>query len=247
MIPGLVSVSFRQLTPEEILQLCEKCGLACIEWGGDIHVPAGDVQRAKAVARMTADYGIKTAAYGSYFRLGQPDDEFKKNLACACELNAPVLRIWAGLRGSSECSDDERKEWTAQLGRLAEKAEKAGVTVAPEFHINTLTDRPESLQQLMQDLPEQKFYWQPRWDWSEEERLNTLHTIGDRLTHIHVFTWRIENGKEIRLPLADGESMWRQIITEQPAERCALMEFVQGDEPENLVRDAAVLRSWMKE
>lgn len=246
MNPGLVSISFRKLSPAEILRLCEKSGLQCIEWGGDIHVPAGDVKRAKEVAAMTADCGMKTAAYGSYFRLGQPDDDFRRNLACACELQTPVLRIWAGLRGSRECTAEERAQWTDQLGRLAQLGKSCGITVAPEYHINTLTDEPESVRQLMKDLPEQQFYWQPRWDRSEAERLNNLAQVADRLTHIHVFTWRIENGREIRLPLSEGAHMWQQVIAGQPDDRCALMEFVQEDDPANLIRDAAVFRSWLR-
>lgn len=247
MVPGLVSVSFRRLPAQEIFRLCETCGLRCIEWGGDIHVPAGDIQRAKEVAAMSAASGIYTAAYGSYFRLGGSDDEFMRNLESAVTLGAPVLRIWAGSSGSEECGEREREQWVSQLERISRLGREAGVTVAPEFHINTLTDSLQSLRWLLEVLPEQRFYWQPRWDWSREDRLTALHEIGDRLTYIHVFTWRIENGKEIRLPLADGEAMWKKVIAGQDRDRPALMEFVQNDDPENLIRDARVLKEWIGE
>ena len=39
--PGLVSVTFRKLSPEEIVQLVVSSGLKGIEWGGDIHLPHG--------------------------------------------------------------------------------------------------------------------------------------------------------------------------------------------------------------
>lgn len=246
MIAGLVSVTFRKLTPDEIFKLCEQCALRCIEWGGDIHVPAGNMQRAREVAAMSKTFGIPTSSYGSYFRLGNSDDDFKRNLETAVELGAPVLRIWAGTEGSADCGEKKRGEWTQQLARISEEAEKAGVDVAPEFHINTLTDSLDSLRYLLKVLPKQKFYWQPRWDWSEEDRLTALREIGDRLTHIHVFSWKIENGREIRLPLEDGESMWKKVISGLDAEKKALMEFVQDDEPQNLVRDAKILKNWME-
>ena len=44
---GLVSVTFRKLEPAEIVDLVKQAGLQGIEWGGDIHVPHGDIQRAK--------------------------------------------------------------------------------------------------------------------------------------------------------------------------------------------------------
>ena len=40
--PGLVSVTFRQLAPEALIDLAARAGLAAIEWGADIHVPPGD-------------------------------------------------------------------------------------------------------------------------------------------------------------------------------------------------------------
>ena len=42
---GLVSVTFRDKTPAEIVSEVKKAGLDAIEWGGDVHVPHGDVKR----------------------------------------------------------------------------------------------------------------------------------------------------------------------------------------------------------
>ena len=44
---GLTSVTFRQKTIDEIVALARKAQLDGIEWGGDVHVPAGDVQAAR--------------------------------------------------------------------------------------------------------------------------------------------------------------------------------------------------------
>jgi 3-dehydroshikimate dehydratase len=51
LIPGLVSVTFRKLSPQEIIALTAEAQLQVIEWGGDIHVPHGDIQQAENVAR----------------------------------------------------------------------------------------------------------------------------------------------------------------------------------------------------
>ncbi|MEL7086971.1 MAG: hypothetical protein AAGL98_00775 [Planctomycetota bacterium] len=66
ILPGLVSVTFRKLTPTQICELAADAGLQGIEWGGDVHVPAGDVGAAKAVAALTRARGLAVAAYGSY-------------------------------------------------------------------------------------------------------------------------------------------------------------------------------------
>ena len=51
--PGLVSITFRKLHPETIIALAMENTLAAIEWGGDIHVPHGNIAVARSVAKMT--------------------------------------------------------------------------------------------------------------------------------------------------------------------------------------------------
>lgn len=65
---GLVSVTFRNLAIKEIVKIVVEAGLDGIEWGGDIHVPHGDLQVAKQTMRMTEDAGLTVTAYGSYYR-----------------------------------------------------------------------------------------------------------------------------------------------------------------------------------
>ena len=67
-----------------------------------------------------------------------------------------------------------------------------------------------------------------------------------RLTHVHVFHWR--QGSTDRLPLADGAVRWRNFLDlalTAPGDRYAMLEFVEGDAPENFLRDAATLKSWL--
>ena len=45
---GLVSISFRQLPPEEIAALARDAGLAFIEWGSDVHAPPPPASRESA-------------------------------------------------------------------------------------------------------------------------------------------------------------------------------------------------------
>ena len=73
---GLVSVSFRSLPPEEIVRLAAGCGLGAIEWGGDVHVPPGDIANAARVGEMTRAAGLAVSSYGSYYRLGAYGDGY---------------------------------------------------------------------------------------------------------------------------------------------------------------------------
>lgn len=42
-IIGLTSTTFRNGPAEDILQLCQDLGIDGIEWGGDVHVPPGNL------------------------------------------------------------------------------------------------------------------------------------------------------------------------------------------------------------
>ena len=139
-LAGLVSITFRKLTPAEIIALVKQTPLAGIEWGGDIHVPHGDVKRAAEVGRMTRDAGLAVSAYGSYY--GETDRlVFERVLDSAVALGAPVIRIWAGRKGSAA----------------------AGRQIAFEFHGGSLADTPESCLRLLQAVnhPAVFTYWQP--------------------------------------------------------------------------------------
>src|SRR5690554_3364232 len=102
---GLVSISFRQLTPQQIVELVKKSGLKGIEWGGDKHVPHGDVDIATKVRRLTEQAGLEVAAYGSYYRAGVSEKDglsFDKVLDCAVILGTKKIRVWAGNKDSQD-------------------------------------------------------------------------------------------------------------------------------------------------
>ena len=102
-LPGLVSITFRQLSVTEIIALVTQAGLAAVEWGGDIHAPHGDEAQAQAIARMGADAGLRVAAYGSYYRVGHPETgPFEAVLASAVALGAPHIRVWPGQPGQRQ-------------------------------------------------------------------------------------------------------------------------------------------------
>ena len=56
--PGLVSISFRRYSVDEILDACKSAGLSLIEWGSDVHVPAGNAAIADEVAAKTREAGL---------------------------------------------------------------------------------------------------------------------------------------------------------------------------------------------
>ena len=92
---GLVSVTFRQLAVEEVVEVAAQAGLAAIEWGGDVHVPLGDLPAARKARALCEDHGLAVAAYGSYLRAGSVDrEEIRTAVNTAAELGrAPDPRL----------------------------------------------------------------------------------------------------------------------------------------------------------
>ncbi len=244
---GLVSITFRNKTVLEICKLCKEARLSAVEWGGDIHVPPkGD--KARETLHLTQEHGLAVSSYGSYFRLGQGVDAFMYNLEEAVNLTAPVIRIWAGVKGSGEYGADERRILTDELMTVSKKAFDAGVRVALEYHPNTLTDDRESVKKLMKETAGEAysplFYWQPRWDWDAEETIRAISDLDGRLSHAHVFAWEHRENGILRKPIKDGESLLTRALSIKK-DGYALIEFVKDDSDEMLLKDAEILNHWI--
>ena len=251
--PGLVSITFRQLSPTEIIELVAEANLKVIEWGGDIHVPHGDIQQAKKVARWTADAGLSVAAYGSYYRLGAPDQPAFESIAeTALALGAPTIRVWAGNRGSAEADDSYRQAVYDEARHIAEIAKAHKLSISFEFHDGTLTDTAQSALQLMDDVNQDNLamYWQPPHRISDEERRASLISVLPYLTHVHVFQWH-RNHPEIRTRygLQEGQSQWQtyfDVLKNSESDHSAMLEFVREDDPDQFREDAKTLLAWLK-
>jgi sugar phosphate isomerase/epimerase len=249
--PGLVSVTFRKLSPADVVALVKEAGLKGIEWGGDVHVPHGDLGRAREVRELTVEAGLGVAAYGSYYRAGQSEGaglSFERVLETAVELGAPTIRIWPGGAGSDVTDEEGRWKIIEDLKRIAGLAGKSGVSVSAEFHGGTLTDTNESAGKLLVEVDHPNFYigWQPHNGEATAECVRGLGEVVSRVSNIHVFHWWPTSAE--RHPLADGAERWAQfwpLIKQAPGDRYALLEFVKGDDPEAFLRDAKTLKEWL--
>jgi sugar phosphate isomerase/epimerase len=244
--PGLCSVTFRQFEPDQVIGLTVEAGLSGIEWGADVHLPPGDLDRAERVARRCADAGLATPSYGSYLRAGEPDQAAGAVFDTATALGATTVRVWAGRTGSADADAPIRHRVAGHLASLVAEAAGHGLTVALESHEGTLTDTAAATLDLFADVGDDRLltYWQPRGGAPPDRSLAELRTVGHRLAHVHVFWW---NASYERLPLADGDELWTAalpVADECPGDgtRFAFLEFVPDDDPVALRRDANVLR-----
>ncbi len=249
---GLVSVSFRSLPAEQVVALAINAKLDAIEWGGDVHVPVGDLEAARSVSRISKEAGIRIYAYGSYYRAGGIDAKsppFEDVLETAVELGAPSIRVWAGGTGSAHASDGDVSRIAEDLARICDLAAARSIAVALEFHDGTLTDNARSARALLQRVhrPNLYTYWQPRHGQSVDENLDDISLLMPYLRDVHVFHWWPDH--HTRHPLADGADRWRSYLSElsRTGRRHTLaLEFVRDDQPQQLMEDARTLRALLK-
>lgn len=260
LISGLVSITFRAESPRSIIEACRSAGLIAIEWGGDVHVPPGDLETAGTVGAATREAGLRLAAYGSYYRFedvtgSRPGHEPAAVLDTAEALGAGVVRTWAGRRGSAETPLEERAAIVAGARALGERAAGRGLVIAFEYHRNTLTDTAESARTLLDEIahPAVRSLWQPPVGWDTDATESSLWSIFPYLSHIHCFTWG-PGGSADRRPLAEGTEAWlrylRTAVSHEASTRHelpVLLEFVPGDDLSVLRREAQTLRGWLAE
>ena len=245
--PGLVSITFRKLTPRQVVEVTSSSGLAGIEWGGDVHVPHGDLAQAAEVRKLTGDAGLVVPSYGSYYKVGVSENEglaFERVLETACALGAPMIRVWAGGNGSAETDAADRARVVADGQRIASLAAQAGVGVACEYHGGSLTDTDASTVALLSEIGHENFrtYWQPRAGIGVTEALNGMRQILPKLAHLHVFHWWTNYE---RRPLSEGVDHWLHYLNlavTAPGDRYAMLEFVASDDPAMLAIEAATLK-----
>lgn len=245
---GLVSVTFRQLSPREIVDLVRQADLEGIEWGGDVHVPHGDLKRAAEVRAMTEDAGLKVVAYGSYYRAGQ-GASFDEILETAKELNAPTIRIWAGIKGSEETSTEEREKIVKDIQNACQQAETHGMTVSLEYHRGTLTDEIESCMTLVHevDIENLRLYWQPDTLVPHRQRTEDLKKAIKHVSNVHVFQWTRKGNETVRHELSEGEVEWLEHLSLLKGNGgYRLIEFVRNDSPEQFLRDSETLKCWIE-
>ncbi len=240
MIAGLTSVTFRSRTAEEIINIAKNAALGGIEWGADVHVPPNDLANAKKILNLTIKQGLRVLSYGSYFRAENGED-FLPILETAKTINAPIIRIWAGSKKPYEITPQEFTDLVCAIKKAGEMAASKGITVALEYHRNTMTETAEGAARLLTavNCNNVKTYWQPNPELSFNEHLNEIELLLPWIVSYHVFCWEHDN---TRLLLAQGTQQWEQYIKKAVSINPNLiLEFVKDDSEENFLKDAKTL------
>jgi sugar phosphate isomerase/epimerase len=246
---GLTSITLRQYSADEIIALSAHIGINGIEWGSDLHVPQGDVKLAECIKSKTEAAGLTVCAYGSYYKCDDASAPFADYLNSAKALGAPLIRVWAGTKGSDKSSQNDRDKVVQRLRQTVTAAKEHGIKIALEYHGGTLTDTQESAHRLLKEvnLPELKLFWQPRAFGTHETDLVELQASLPYLANVHCFNWMpdVPGESVIRRPLSEGSAKWKEYlkhIRQVEGDRYITIEFVKDDSLEQLKDDVETLQ-----
>lgn len=238
---GLVSISFREFTVEQIMQAVKNAGLTCVEWGSDVHAPCNDAEKLAEIVKLQQQYGLQCSSYGTYFRLGCDDiAQLPDYIRAAKVLGTNILRLWCGKKDPDSILPEEKEKLFADCKTAAAMAENENIILCLECHNNTYTQTKEGALELMQHVgsPAFRMYWQPNQFRTFEENIEYIRLMKDYTTHIHVFQWK---GKD-RFPLSDGIEEWQGYLTAFSGDHTLLLEFMPDDRIETLPREAEAMK-----
>lgn len=262
---GLVSISFRKHSPDRILQAAAKADLQLIEWGGDVHVPHGDLQTADEIVARSAQYNMGIAEYGSYYVIGKSAPQlFMSAAETARRLGTNTIRVWPGMNILVEAltgkpspmaqieglpfslqriSEQNYQEMVADAKRICDAT--PDLTIALECHPGTLTETYPLALRFLQDVDRKniKMMWQPNQMESLEYDLKSIEALLPWIVGVHVFAWGRQGE---RFPLKQHEKYWHaRLELLRRKELNYMLEFMPDDRLESLPKEAETLKCWI--
>ena len=242
---GVVSVSFRKLSVDEVIKYAKEAGLTHIEWGSDVHAPYTDTERIEYIAAEQKKAGLSCSSYGTYFRFGEQDtEELHGYIAAAKKLGTNILRLWCGSKNYEDMTAEEQDYIIAESKKAAKIAEAEGVILCMECHKKTFTNTLAGALRLMEavDSPAFRMFWQPSTTASVEDNLEYASKIAKYTYNIHVFYY--EDG--VKHPLKDGTEAWRRYLSCFDGTQSLLLEFMYDNRVESLASEAMALNALAK-
>ena len=239
---GVVSQTFRDKDIPTVFEYAKEAKLDGIEWSAnENHILIGDSERSALVKRLSEKSGIEIFSLASYCYM-YDFCECVKTLETARELSAPVIRLWAGKQGSAACPTEEYDLIVENTQKMARIAREHSITLAFEYHPNTLTDSADSAIELVKKINCENvgLYWQVRPDITFEENKAAFEKVKPYLLgNIHLSNYDEEKGY---MPLEEISSDLRGYFRDRGVGNNLMIEFVKDASCASLVADANTLR-----
>ncbi len=241
---GVASVTFRNKTVSEIVEIARKAGVDYMEWGADVHVKtAEDAQKARELCDFS---GIKICSYGSYYRVGSCDNvQWEQICKNAQILGASSVRVWLGEKDSEKMSEDEYKVLFEDLKSICETAEKYNLLVCPECHDNTFNNNTHAIIKLRNELNKDNFrtYFQSRY-FRLNYDIDRIERTFDFIENVHVSYRDLKREQRFRKKDKNYLDKLLKKLLQMDFKGLVIVEFTKGDKEKNFIKDVKKLKSY---
>lgn len=240
---GVASVTFRNKTVSEVVEIAKKAGVEYIEWGGDVHVRSLD--DARNAKKLCNENGIKIRSYGSYYRVGCRDEnKWEEICLIASETGASSVRVWLGDKDSEKTTPTEYSALLDDLKSMCSVAKKYNLIVCPECHDNTFNNNTDAFLKIREELGADNFktYFQSRY-FRFDYDIDRIERTFDYIENVHV-SYR-DLAKEQRFTKKDRNYLDRLVkkLVQMNFNGVVFIEFSKGSKERHFIKDIKRLKS----
>lgn len=241
---GMTSVTFRNKTVAEVVNICRRENVHYIEWGSDVHVQnLCDAQKAK---QLCDEAGIAVSSYGSYYRVGSGTAEQWRSLCeNASAMGADSIRVWLGTKDSEETSGAEYHILLEDCRRICDVAKAYGIFVCPECHDNTFNNNTDAIIRFRNDLGRDNFksYFQSRY-FRMEYDLDRIDRTFDFIKDMHVSYSDLEREQMFRKKDKNYLDTLLKKMISKGFEGIVMLEFTRDSSETAFAEDIRKLKSY---
>lgn len=243
---GFTSVSLRSYSIEEVVDVAAKAGAQIIEWGSDRHIKT--IDDAKKAKQICNEKGIIINSYGTYYRTGCGNKEqWQEICRIADAMGAKYIRTWLGTKGSAKTSEKEYALLIEDARSMADVAAEYDLIISHECHPNTYNDTEKTSLRFLRDVERDNIrtYFQ---SWYRDEKadksklINTFPYVQD----VHV---SFSEMKKFQMFHKKDKQFVEKILGWlKELDFCGgiIVEFVQGNNGESLIKDINRIREIWK-
>lgn len=241
---GVASVTFRNKTVEETVEICKKEQVEYIEWGSDVHIKTND-DAAKA-KELCDNANIKICSYGSYYSVGSgKHDEWKLICENAKIMGAESIRVWLGKKDSEKTSDEEYKNILEDCRAICDIAKEYGLIVSPECHDNTFNNNTDSILRFIKDLERDNFrtYFQSRY-FRMEYDLDRIDRTFEHILNMHVSYWDMKREQRFRKKDKNYLDTLLKKMLSKDFDGIVILEFTKNSDEKEFAKDIEKLKTF---
>lgn len=254
---SVYSLSLRDKTPEQVVELAARYDCRVIEWWcrENGHIDRNNLEEsARKMAALIQATGAEACGLSPYFKYVEPRDELRKIFAAARIIGAPLVRSHSFAYPAAAPVKElmwKQRIWLEQS--VTPAAEEFDVKLIIEQHMNNICCTPNACRELVDELPPERVgiiydpgnslvegYASPEY---------AVSVFGEYLSHVHVKSCRpatagtpprgkkypVEFGK-----LSEGDLDWEHLVAvlkKADYRGCLSLEALDSRESEQKLKD----------